>query len=188
MWMFQADPREILALVAAAMCWALAVALYTPFLAEALQTKLIRPFADKRMRLALAATSIALFFAVPFAPPPIGPLLLFLSLALLFGFALIASIHAGHVAKGVARTRAGVFALAFDFRDICWGAIYAAVVREILSGVLVLDTVLHQLHVYAMGTSFRFHSLPMASCERISSTSICVSAGPSNGRPLRQSS
>jgi hypothetical protein len=217
--MFQADPRGILALVAVAMCWVLALvlyrvaapgsvgrklslllviegitlgsssaldyllaspdewfglhpnwhnmrnivhllgdcamlALYPHFLAVALQTKLTRPFADKRMRIALAATSIALFIAVLFTPPPIGPLLLFLSLTLLFGFALIASIHAWHVAKGVARTRAGVFALAFGLRDICWGAVYAAVVREIFSGALVLETVLHQFNVYAMGTLF----------------------------------
>ena len=217
--MFQADPRGILALVAVAMCWVLALvlyrvaapgsvgrklslllviegitlgsssaldyllaspdewfglhpnwynmrdivhllgdcamlSLYPPFLAVALQTKLTRPFAEKRIRIALAATSIALFFAVLFTPPPIGPLLLFLSLTLLFGFALIASIHAWHVARGVARTRAGVFALAFGFRDICWGAIYAAVVREILSGALVHETVLHQFNVYAMGTLF----------------------------------
>jgi hypothetical protein len=130
------------------------LSLYPPFLAAALQTKLTRPFADKRMRIVLAAASIALFFAVLFTPPPIGPLLLFLALTLLFGFALIASIHAWHVARGVARTRAGVFALAFGFRDICWGAIYVAVVREILSGTLVHETILHQFNVYAMGTLF----------------------------------
>jgi hypothetical protein len=217
--MFQADPRGILALVAVAMCWVLALvlyrvaapgsvgrklslllviegitlgsssaleyllvspdewlglhpgwdkitdivhllgdcamlSLYPPFLAAALQTKLTRPFADKRMRIVLAAASIALFFAVLFTPPPIGPLLLFLALTLLFGFALIASIHAWHVARGVARTRAGVFVLAFGFRDICWGAIYVAVVREILSGTLVHETILHQFNVYAMGTLF----------------------------------
>ncbi len=130
------------------------LALYPPFLAAALQTRLTRPFAGNRMRIALVVASIALFFAVLFTPPPIGPLLLFLSLTLLFGFALVASIHAWHVAKGAARVRAGVFALAFGIRDICWGAVYAAVVMEILSGALVHETVLHQFNVYAMGTLF----------------------------------
>lgn len=130
------------------------LALYPPFLAAALQTRLTRPFSGKRMRIALAVTSIALFFAVLFTPPPIGPLLLFLSLTLLFGFALVASIHAWHRAKGAARTRAGVFAAAFGIRDICWGLVYAAVVRQFLSGPLVVDSVLHQFNVYAMGTLF----------------------------------
>src|SRR5512145_2917144 len=61
------------------------LALYPPFLALALQTKLTRPFAYKPIRIGLAAASIALFFAVLLSPLEIGATLLYLSLSLVFG-------------------------------------------------------------------------------------------------------
>ncbi len=119
------------------------LALYPPFLAAALQTKLTRPFAGKRMRLALAAVAIVLFFAVLLSPLDVGATLLYVMLTLLFGFALVASIHAWSVAAaGTARTRAGIFAFAFGFRDICWGFIYTLGIWQTLTGNYVIDAAL----------------------------------------------
>ena len=182
--MITADPRGILALIAVAMCWALAVllfrvgnpgsaarklalllvvegvtlgssdsvgfllqsptefwgthprlgitsfilhtlgdcamlVLYPSFLAAALQTPLTRVFMDKRVRIAIASISVALFFLVLLGSFEIGGTLLYLALSLLFGFALVASVQAWRKARGATRTRAGVFSLAFGFRDIC---------------------------------------------------------------------
>ncbi len=46
------------------------LALYPPFLAAALQTKLTQPFADKRIRIGLTCTSFLLFVAVMSTPRP----------------------------------------------------------------------------------------------------------------------
>jgi hypothetical protein len=106
------------------------IALYPPFLALALQTKLTRPFAGKRMRIALAVTSVMLFLGVMgfaiFRDSMAGALFLYLAMMLLFIFGLVASIHAWRTAKsGIARERAGIFALAFGLRDLGWGLSYA---------------------------------------------------------------
>ena len=112
------------------------LALYPPFLAAALQTKLTRPFADKRMRIGLAVASVALFFSVSLGSFEIGHTLLYATMFLLFGYALVASFHAWRVvAPGIARTRAGIFTLAFGLRDVCWGFIYAHGVFLIVSGM-----------------------------------------------------
>jgi hypothetical protein len=47
---------------------------------------------------------------------------LYVAMALVFWYALAASIHALYTTTGTARTRARFFALAFGFRDICWNA------------------------------------------------------------------
>jgi hypothetical protein len=129
------------------------LALYPPFLAAALNTKLTRPFAAKRMRIGLAVASVALFFAVILSPMEIGLTLLYATMSLLFAYALVASIHAWRVAApGIARTRAGIFALAFGFRDVCWGFIYLYGIRLIAMGLL--DAPEPDIHyiVYAAGT------------------------------------
>ena len=106
------------------------LALYPPFLAVALRTKLTRLFAGKRMRIAVAASSSILFLlgiatAVIWGSP-IGALILYVSMMLLFGFGLVASIHAWRTAKrGIDRERAGIFAIAFGLRDLGWGLSYA---------------------------------------------------------------
>jgi len=111
------------------------LALYPPFLAVALQTKLTRPFADKRMRIGLAVASLALFLAVSLGPYEIAHILLYATMMLLFGYALVASFHAWRVAApGIARTRAGLFTLAFGLRDVCWGFIYAHGIFLVVSG------------------------------------------------------
>jgi hypothetical protein len=106
------------------------LALYPPFLALTLQTILTRPFAGKRMRIAVAVMSSALFFGVMASAviwnSPIGGLILYMAMTLLFAFGLVASIHAWRTAKrGIDRERAGIFAIAFGLRDLGWGLSYA---------------------------------------------------------------
>jgi hypothetical protein len=108
------------------LCDAAMIALYPPFLALALNTKLTRPFANKRVRIGLAIGSTILVLGSVIFPSRIGTTLLYLVVTLLFIYALIASIHAWHVAdRGIARQRAGIFALAFGLRDIGWSLSYA---------------------------------------------------------------
>jgi hypothetical protein len=132
------------------------LALYPPFLAAALQTKLTRPFAGKRMRIGLGIVSVVFVFAVQLSPLDVGAMLLYLMLSTLFGFALVAAIHAWRVAApGIARTRAGIFALAFGIRDICWGAIYIMGMTQIVAGTYLDETIEPSAYwniVYAGGT------------------------------------
>jgi len=65
------------------------LALYPPFLAAALHTKLTRPFAARRIRIGLWAVSVALFFTVLLSPLEIGVTLLYAAVLLLFAFALM---------------------------------------------------------------------------------------------------
>ncbi|MDX1487680.1 MAG: hypothetical protein R3268_05720, partial [Acidiferrobacterales bacterium] len=105
------------------------LALYPAFLALALQTKLTRPFAGKKMRIAVAASSSVLFLGVMisgiFWNSGIGAMFLYVAMMLLFVFGLVASIHAWRTAeRGIHRERAGIFAIAFGLRDLGWGLSY----------------------------------------------------------------
>jgi hypothetical protein len=105
---------------------AVMIALYPPFLALALNTNLTRPFTDTRVRIGLAIGSVVLGLAVVFSSSRIATTLLYSMVTLLFVYALVASIHAWRTAKrGIDRERAGIFALAFGFRDLGWGLSYA---------------------------------------------------------------
>lgn len=129
--------------------------LYPPFLAAALQTKLTRPFEQKSVQLVILLVSVALFFAVFFTPLWLGATLLYLLLSLLFGFALVASIHAWHIQMGAARARARSFAIAFGVRDICWGIVYGGAIVLIYMGqysVVDSDASSPIYVVYALGT------------------------------------
>jgi hypothetical protein len=134
------------------------LALYPPFLAAALQTKLTRPFAGRRMRIGLWVVSVALVIALEFSSEAIGATLLYGMLILLFGFALVASINAWYLAKGANRARARVFALAFGVRDVCWGFVYAASIWWVWTGVYwtgaETDLDIPVKVVYAFGTLF----------------------------------
>jgi hypothetical protein len=131
------------------------LALYPPFLAAALHTKLTRPFATKRIRISLAVVALAIFLAVFLTPLEIGVTLLYATMTLLFAYALIASIHAWRVAApGIARTRAGVFVLAFGFRDVCWGFIYTHGISLIVRGLLGEPEPDFFHIIYASGTFF----------------------------------
>ena len=110
------------------------LALYPPFLALALKTPLTRPFAKRPVWFGLGLGAIALFFAVFFTPLVVGATLLYILLSLLFGFALVASFHAWRKSEpGAVRDRARSFAIAFGFRDICWGIVYAGSIWLIFS-------------------------------------------------------
>jgi len=129
--------------------------LYPPFLAVALKTKLVLPFARKDVRVGITLASAALFFVVIFGSMKVGGTTLYLMLSLLFTFALVASIHAWHTATGTTRSRAGFFALAFGIRDVCWGFVYAAAIWLIWSGTYELvdsDASGLPYIVYALGT------------------------------------
>jgi len=134
------------------------IALYPPFLAMALQSPLTRPFKGKRGRMGSAIAATALFIAVQLSPLEIGATLLYFSLSLLFGFALVASLHTWLSAEpGIARTRAGVFAAAFGLRDICWGLVYGASIWFIWIGTYMASNVETAMDqpvklIYAMGT------------------------------------
>jgi len=133
------------------------LALYPPFLAAALQTKLTRPFAGKRVQIFIAGISIALFFAVLMTPLQFGARLLYLMLSLLFGFALVASINAWRVATGITRARARAFTIAFGVRDVCWGFVYGFAILLIRTGeyAVVDDQATSYVYaIYAFGTLF----------------------------------
>ena len=90
------------------------------------------------MQIGLAAAAAALFVAVMMAafellPWAITISTLYVAMAVVFWYALTASIHAWYMATGTARTRARSFALAFGFRDICWSFIYVVALLEIWS-------------------------------------------------------
>jgi hypothetical protein len=133
------------------------LALYPPFLAAALQTKLTRPFANKTTQIAIYAASGALFFLVLLTPLWFGAVLLYVMLALVFNFALVASIHAWRVANEFTRARARSFAFAFGFRDICWGVVYTGAIVMIFQGVYEVvdsDASGPAYLIYASGTFF----------------------------------
>jgi len=131
------------------------LALYPPFLAAALRSKLTRPFSDVRMRFVLGLAALALSAVVLWGPLKLGGTLLYVSLSVLFGFALVASIHAWSMAWGSARSRAGVFAIAFGVRDICWGYAYGLATWWLWTGsyqVVDADASGLPYVVYALGT------------------------------------
>jgi hypothetical protein len=89
----------------------------------------------------------------------VGATLLYLVLILLFGFALVASIHAWWVAEpGIARTRARIFAFAFGFRDVCWGFVYGAAIWMVWTETYRFGDTTDFDHlvkiIYALGTLF----------------------------------
>jgi hypothetical protein len=130
------------------------LALYPPFLAAALQTPMTRPFADKRVQAGLAVAAIALFVFLQVGPFRIAGALLYLALALVFWYALAASVHAWRTASGAARTRARAFVVAFGIRDVCWGLLYSTSVWQLWNGSYewISDPTDQIYFVYALGT------------------------------------
>ncbi len=93
-----------------------------------------RPFSSVRVRIVLGVAALVLCAIVLWGPIKLGGTLLYVFLSVLFGYALVASIHAWHTASGPARSRAGIFALAFGARDICWGIAYGVSVWMLWAG------------------------------------------------------
>jgi hypothetical protein len=102
----------------------LMLALYPPFLAAVLRTPMTAPFAGRLVRTVLLILAAILAAIVLWGSLKIGGTILYVSLVLLFLFALIASIDAWRKADGMAKSRAGTFAIAFGVRDLCWGVVY----------------------------------------------------------------
>jgi hypothetical protein len=133
------------------------VALYPVFLASALQIRLTKPFAKKKVRAGLTVYAVLLFIVMMFTgfeflSEKIGVPLLYLSMALVFAFALVASVQAWRIAEGAARARALIFVLAFGFRDICWGYIYIRGTWEIWTGWIPTGEPRFDYFVYVLGT------------------------------------
>jgi hypothetical protein len=131
------------------------LALYPPFLAAALGTKLTRPFADTRVRIGLAIGAALLFVATLTTPMKFGASLLYVALALVFWFAFAASVQAWYRAEGVARTRARWFAIAFGVRDILWGYVYLQTTLQVWAGTMAevpSDPMDPIMLYYALGT------------------------------------
>ena len=131
------------------------LALYPPFLAAALRTKLTRPFSSDRAQLVLGVAALILCAVVLWGPLILGGTLLYVLLSVLFSFAMVASVHAWYTASGPARSRAGIFALAFGARDICWGYVYGMATLWLWAGTYqVVDPEASGLAyvVYALGT------------------------------------
>lgn len=131
------------------------LALYPTFLAAALRTELTRLFSDYRMQIVIAAAALALCAVVLWGPIKLGGTLLYVLLSVLFGYALVASVHAWRTASGLARSRAGIFALAFGARDICWGYAYGTATWWLWAGTYqVVDPNASGLPYifYALGT------------------------------------
>jgi hypothetical protein len=133
------------------------LALYPLFLAAVLDTPLVRPLARPKVRRTLMSAAVLLVPVVWFTPLIVGGVVLYVVMASLFGFALVASIHAWRVApRGLARARAGTLALAFGFRDVCWGLCYAFGIGQILAGTAADPSAWPDVFyvAYASGTLF----------------------------------
>ena len=130
------------------------LALYPTFLAVALQTPLTRPFAGDKVRVFLIVAAIVLVFAVQLSPLRISATILYVSLSILFGFALLASIDAWRAASGANRVRARSFTIAFGIRDVCWGFVYAGATWQVWTGTYTEETEFALIIglVYALGT------------------------------------
>lgn len=129
--------------------------LYPLFLSAALQTPLMRPFESARVRQLIMAIAGVLFVAVLWGPMKIAATALYLALSALFGFALVASVHAWRTASGPAKARARSFAIAFGIRDVCWGFAYLSAIGMLWSGTYLLvdpDASGLPYIVYALGT------------------------------------
>lgn len=125
--------------------------LYPLFLAAALQTTPTRPFAKRSVLIVVSIVAIAL--AIGTVVWPAGSLVLYVTMMLMFVYALVVSIHAWRKAKpGLASTRAGAFALAFGIRDVCWGFAYGAAFWMILTNYQGDPLFWVVTTVYALGT------------------------------------
>ena len=133
----------------------LMLALYPPFLAAALRTKLTAPFGSRRARIVLLMLAAILSVVVLVGPLKIGGTILYVSLVLLFLFALIASLDAWRTSDGMAKSRAGTFAIAFGVRDVCWGIAYGWATLLLWQGSYAIvdpNATTAPYLIYALGT------------------------------------
>lgn len=140
----------------------LMLALYPAFLAVALKTKLTRPFGQKWLRMLmlgvavvlLLGMSMSIFLGIEISERFTFNIPLYAALSLLFTYTMVASIHAWLTAPpGIVRDRARSFALAFSFRDICWGFVYAFTIYDVTSGTFHAGNIYYWVDfIYRLGT------------------------------------
>jgi hypothetical protein len=138
------------------------LALYPPFLAAALRTRMTQPFSRKGVRIVVVLTSAALFVgtvaSVALWESLVVMMCLYFTMMLMFAFGLVASIHAWRTAKsGLTRERAGIFALAFGVRDVGWCLSYAIsawAIWTVADPFGMTDSNYLGKTVYALGTLF----------------------------------
>lgn len=133
----------------------LMLALYPPFLAAALRTRLTAPFSSPVIRLILLVLAAILAVVVLWASLKIGGTILYVSLVLLFLFALVASLDAWRSVEGIAKSRAGTFAIAFGVRDVCWSFAYGSATLILWQGTYAIvdpNASTAPYVVYALGT------------------------------------
>lgn len=135
------------------------IALYPPFLAAALRTRLTRPFAGRRgqlIALVYASALLVMFLgSSSFRVGGIWPaVILYLSMALLFLYAFVSAVHAWYVATGEARIKARIFTIAFGIRDVCWNIVYfMAMVGTIAQAAWLSGETASRLFIlYPLGT------------------------------------
>ena len=133
------------------------LSLYPLFLGAVLDTPLVRPLKSRSGRWGVVCAAAGLILLVFTTPLWLGLVALYVVMVSLFGFALAASIHAWlRAPAGLARARAGTFALAFGFRDVCWGLAYALGIRIVLLGNAADPAAWPDVfyYLYASGTLF----------------------------------
>jgi len=133
----------------------LMLALYPPFLAAALRTNLAAPFGTRPARIVLLILAATLSVIVLWGSLKVGGTILYILLVLLFLFALIASLDAWRTADGMARSRAGTFAIAFGVRDVCWSFAYGWATVILWQGTYVIvdpNATTAPYLIYALGT------------------------------------
>lgn len=133
------------------------IALYPVFLASALQTRLTKPFAKKKVKAGLMAYAVVLYIVIllvvfEIVPFQIGVPLLYLSMASVFIFAFVAALQSWRIAEGAARARALIFVLAFGFRDLCWCYIYTWYTYQALTNATLVVELGWDYILYVLGT------------------------------------
>ncbi len=131
------------------------LALYPPFLSAALRTPLTAPFGTRRARIILLVLAATLCVIVLWGSLKVGGTILYASLVILFLFALVASLDAWRSAEGMARARAGTFAIAFGVRDVCWGLVYGWATIALWQGKYAIvdpNASTAPFLIYALGT------------------------------------
>lgn len=106
------------------------IALYPPFLANALRTRWTLPFARPPVRIGLAFLAVALLaFVLGFGPEAYFRRvpLLYLAMCLTFIYAFVISLQAWRAATTESdRRRARAFMIGFGIRDVLWSILYGA--------------------------------------------------------------
>ncbi len=136
------------------------LAFYPAFLALALRTPLTRRFGRRPLSVVLPCIAVLLFAGTVIGMAAAGSYVpatfLYMAMALVFLFALIASLHAWKTSPpGAVRNRARIFAIAFGIRDICWFVVYGVAIWLTWTGsytTMTTNLEWSMKTLYALGT------------------------------------